>query len=248
MVSGENPIRLPVLQAAKTRIASPLSDAEYHPLVKVLNQGGEAATRLLRSGAQQIKLTVNSSIAPSAQLEFSDIWSFFDNLTLLDPSSLGQSRVLRAKLFERLERIKEATGISAQKMIRSQSSSLEALPILGKHAAAVVERHARLASEQATGATIKLLDAFHSPNALKAAIEHLGAAMGYRQSAFGAAQDPNFIQLMLEQARNEIGEGGGNELLSAISLQILHESLGAIWRDASEAHRLQILERMNSAL
>jgi hypothetical protein len=159
----------------------------------------------------------------------------------------GRVRKARSDGFAALAAI-EARTASA---VRASIARFERTPsAIDAHADGVVVRYAGLGAYYATGAALFVLDAVSTPSHAASVGQQAAGALAYHRTGLGPARSSELRERAWEQAGFEIERAGApaGHGRGELAVQLFHEFLGAAWKDASDAARIQFGELAEWAL
>jgi hypothetical protein len=142
------------------------------------------------------------------------------------------------------KRTVDAVRASIDQLQRKQSCPIDA------HADQVVVRWAGLGAYYATGAALFVLDSVSTPSHALGVGQQAAGAVAYHKTGLGPARSSELRGRAWEQAGWEAERAGAPEGhgQGELAVQLFHEYLGAAWKDASDAQRLQFDELLEWAL
>jgi hypothetical protein len=138
----------------------------------------------------------------------------------------------------------EAVRASLTVLNRKKKTQIDA------HADVVVLRYAGLAANFACGAALLTMDAVDTPSKASNVAQQVAGALAYQAAGLGPARSSEFRASACEQAEWESEREGAPEGHSAgaLGVMLLHEFLGAYWKQYSDAQRVYFDEFIEWAL
>jgi hypothetical protein len=198
-----------------------VGDAVHHAL---LFAGETIATRALHAC-----LPPSERNALAGELAAARSWA-------IGKSALGDVRRARSRVFDRA-RDAELGTLAA---LASALDGVQGDP-LDRQGAITARRYVGRGVHHAIGSLLFVLDAVTEPRSLLPIAEETAGAMAFTRIALGPARSAELRAAAREQAEWEAQRLAGNvQPEVALSLQLYHEYLGALWKDHADAQRAYI--------
>jgi hypothetical protein len=151
----------------------------------------------------------------------------------LGETNLSEVRRARAKTFDAAAEVERATLAALSRAVDEQQGDP-----LDRQGALTVKRYVGRGVHHAIGAALFVLDAVIEPKELLPVAEEAAGAIAFTRVALGAGRSDALRSAARAQAAWEEQRLVGNEQPAvALSLQLYHEYLGALWKDHADAQR-----------
>jgi hypothetical protein len=148
-----------------------------------------------------------------------------------------------------------ATAFVEQKTLDAVGAALASAEVtrhtaIDAHADGVILRYVGLGAYYAASVAVLVMDGVSEPSALAGTLRQAAGAVAYQSAGLGPARSQEVRSRACQQADWEHERPGAprGHVREALAIQLLHEYLGAYWKDQSDAHRVLLGELVHWAL